>query len=313
MRIVTGSGWRFGFSAPLAIVVLCALSAACSSRTTVLSDRDGAGGVPSEAGTGAGLGLTIDNCETSFESGVPDFYRTYFRCVHVAKTANGVRVESKGLPPHLSNYYVTDHPNYEPFDTSRGSPYRANPNRLGERVLAFEIPDEPTAKGLAVDATLVDGVAGSSPLEFPMGPVGVALDSVALFNALAAPGDDIENERFTFDRYDAHPAPDGTYHYHSMSMGPLEVLARAGFTVKTTPGEATVELYGILCDGTLVLGCTELGGESIASGPLDAQGGHAHAIQARGVTHFASRYHVHLCPGGRTLTPEIQVYTTCAR
>jgi hypothetical protein len=181
-----------------------------------------------------------------------------------------------------------------------------NPNLLAERPFAITIPDDPVPSGLVVDASRVDGQADTDPDEYPLGPVGVALDSVALFNAVAAPGDDIDDERFTFDVYEAHPAPDGTYHYHSASPGPLEVLAAAGV-------DPAIELFGILCDGTVVLGCTELDGSTPAD-DLDAQGAHVHDIADTGTTHFTSRYHAHVCPseGGRAYNPELQYYSAPA-
>lgn len=142
-----------------------------------------------------------------------------------------------------------------------------------------------------------------------------SLDSVPLFNSLAAPGDDIEDERFTFDDYNAHPAPDGTYHYHTASKGPLEVLLANGDVTTTTPGEAEVEVYGVLCDGTVVLGCSELDGGAIDSATLDDQGGHeGDLVDKEGTTHFVGRYHTHVCDtDGYRYTPEIQFYTSCER
>ena len=147
-----------------------------------------------------------------------------------------------------------------------------------------------------------------------MGPAGVALDSVVLFNALAAPGDDIENEKYTFDSYEGHPAGT-TYHYHSITPGPLEVMQAIGLTTSTVPGSADVEVYGIMCDGTLVLGCTELDGTQPAGDDLDAQNGPSHdVIDEEGTSHFLDRYHTHICPGvfpNHNFTPEIQFYSTC--
>jgi hypothetical protein len=150
---------------------------------------------------------------------------------------------------------------------------------------------------------------GTSTQEYSLGAVGVALDSVAMFNPLAAPGDDIEKEKFTFDDFNAHPAPDGTYHYHTTSKGPLEVLSSIGAT-------AGLELYGVMCDGTIVLGCSELDATAPDLSALDAQGGHVGDVKdAAGTVHFAGRYHVHVCPskGGRKFTPEIQYYSTCTK
>jgi hypothetical protein len=56
------------------------------------------------------------------------------------------------------------------------------------------VPLTPTARGLTVTAGLVDGAVGTSGSEYRQGPAGVALDSVILFNPLAAPGDNIADE-----------------------------------------------------------------------------------------------------------------------
>jgi hypothetical protein len=86
--------------------------------------------------------------------------------------------------------------------------------------------------------------------------------------------------------------------------------------VLAAAGLPKTEVYGIMCDGTVVLGCTELDG-SATPDPLDAQGGHVSDVtDAAGTVHFAARYHVHVCPstvGARKFTPEIQYYTTCVR
>jgi len=102
----------------------------------------------------------------------------------------------------------------------------------------------------------------------------------------------------------------GTYHYHGPTPGPLEVLRAAGVVTTTVPGAAEVELYGILRDGTVVLGCTEL--DSSAPAGLDAQGGHIGDLRATdGTMFFTGRYHTHVCADaarGHLYTPEIQYY-----
>lgn len=282
-------------------------SSSSSSSGGDAAQPDGATGDGATGTDGATDGLrTLASCTTNIAADVPAFYRTYFKCATITKTADAVVIETESLPPHRSYYYGSADPNFEPFDTTRGAQYKPNPNLLSKKAIRITIPDAPVAKeGLIVNAALVDGVVMSSSEEYGLGPVGVALDSVALFNPLARPGDDIENEKFTFDAYDAHPAPDGTYHYHRGSKGPLEVLTAVGIN--------GVEAYGVMCDGTVVLGCTELDGAAPA-GELDAQGGHFGDLRDKaGTTHFTGRYHTHVCPTGRKYTPEVQVYKSCGR
>jgi hypothetical protein len=65
---------------------------------------------------------------------------------------------------------------------------------------------------------------------------------------------------------------------------------------QTNPGSAEIELYGIMCDGTVVMGCTELDGSIPTFSDLDAQGGHVHdLIDETGATLLANRYHTHIC------------------
>jgi hypothetical protein len=277
--------------------------AACSSSPTDTSANDAAPAV--ETGTDAattGGALTLASCKTSIAADAPPFFATYFKCVTITTTADAIVIESQGLPPHLSYYYGAGDPNFAPFDTTRGSEYMPNPNKLKAKSLRVSVAKDPKAKGLTVTSAMVDGVVGTSTEEYSLGPVGIALDSVAIFNPLAAPGDDIEKEKFTFDDYNAHPAPDGTYHYHTTSKGPLEVVSAAG---------KSGEVYGVMCDGTIVLGCDELDGA--APGTLDAQGGHVGDVKDATNTWFTGRYHVHVCTTGRKFTPEIQYYASCGR
>ena len=128
---------------------------------------------------------------------------------------------------------------------------------------------------------------------------------------------DIENEKYSFDFYNGHPEMSGYYHYHTNTKGPLEVLEHKGLITNSTPGSSEIEVYGIMCDGTVILGCTELDGSSPNSVELDAQNGHIHdLIDGEGTTHFTERYHTHICPdqfSNHKFTPELQYYDYCNR
>lgn len=302
-----------------AVLAFCLLSIGCSSGSGAegAASATDAGADTSATTDAAASGLrTLDTCETNIADDAPEIFKRYFRCVTITTTADAVVIETQSLPPHGSCYWGAGDPNYAPFDTSRGPEYRQNPNTLRAQTIVLTIPKAPSPKPVTVTASMLDGVPMTDKNEYPMGPAGVALDSVALFNPLAAPGDDIEDEKYTFDGYSAHPSPQGEYHYHTASPGPLEVLRALGAVTTTTPGSAEVELFGVMCDGTFVLGCKELDGSDPA-GAVDAQGGHVHdLVDAKGVALEAARYHVHVCPsrtGSRRFTPEIQYYSTCTR
>lgn len=264
------------------------LLAACSSGTT-----------------GGDEVRTLDNCGTNVAADVPAFYKKYFRCADISLSGGSVVIKSIGLPPHKSPYYA-EGPNSVAFDTRNGE-RQQNPNMIEEQSFTMTIPSAPVAKGLTINAALVDRQAGTSNEEYRGAPLGVSLDGVAMFHGVAAPGDDIATEEQTFDAHEGHPQNTGMYHYHAGSPGPLEVMQAAG--------EAEVELYAVMCDGTLVLGCTELDGSSPDGADFDSQNGHVKDIADKsGTTHFAQRYHTHVCRSRFTqhkYAPEIQYHSSC--
>jgi hypothetical protein len=251
---------------------------------------------------------SLDNCATTSD-GVPAFYSRYWKCVDMSVDGTEVSIHTTDLPPHLSYYYGVGEDNYEAFDTRDGS-WHPNPNLLAEQDFTITIPASPVSLNATIDETTVNG-SDDHGGEYP-GGFGVALDGTVIFSGFAAPGDDINQEKYTFDSYEAHPENTGRYHYHGASPGPLEVLAAEGLTTSTTPGSADIELYGIMCDGTVVLGCTELDGSAVDSTDLDAQGGHvSDIVDDEGTTHFTGRYHTHVCAGIHEFAPEIQYYDGC--
>jgi len=282
---------------------------------------DDGGGVDPDGGTGLddavaadggeGEAITLANCDASVEAAAAPFYQQYFACSDISVTGAGTQLFSTGLPPHPSAYYPADDPNYVAFD-DRGGTHQKNPNELTSGNYTFTIPDAPVAKGITIDAALVDNSMNTSADEYGGGPVGMALNGVVIFAAMAAVGDELADEQFTFDSYEAHPAGT-TYHYHFNTPGPLEVLVDRGYSSTATPGAGAVELYGVLCDGTVVMGCAELDGSAPSGDDFDAQNGHVHDISDGDTTHFAERYHTHVCPGSwpdYPFFPEIAYYET---
>ena len=262
--------------------VLLLLLAACGDDAMSAAD----------ASTGE---YSLATCTTTIATDVPEPYRSLFHCVDIALEGSDLVIKTTALPPHRSYYYGASSPNYEPWD-DRGGLYHPNPNTLAKGSVTIAIPLAPVARNVTI-GTNVDGVVGTTSTEYRQGPAGIALDSVLLFNPLAAPGDDIADEQWTFDPYNAHPAPGGQYHYHRDSPGPRATLT-------------TAEVYGVMCDGTFVLGCTEIDGSAPVQTDLDAQNGHVHDV-----TSIGTRYHVHICPSwpdhARPYTPEIQFYDRC--
>ena len=277
--------------------------------------------------TGQGA-YTLESCETSLGNNIPTFFQKYFQCVDIKLSESGqyVNLYYKGKAPYESWYYEDGHPNHIDW-YSQGQGYFLIPNAyIIENDYVISIPINPDPRpGLVIDGDAVDGNVGNNNYEYPMGSVGSALNGVNMFNPCASPPDVIEDEAYCFDLYNAHPAgPSGIYHYHTNSSGPLEVLEYKGLITNTTPGTGEVEVFGIMCDGVLVLGCTELDGSAPNESDWDAQNGHVHnMVDEEGVLHFTDRYHTHICYDEITendtdgngyqeheFTPEISYYKT---
>jgi hypothetical protein len=199
----------------------------------------------------------------------------------------------------------SSNPNWIPFESFAAGSYQ-NPNVISELDIVISIPVNPTVRsqiangdsddGLElIDAGAVDGEVGTNDYEYPMGVIGSALNGATMYNPCAAPGDVIEDEALSFDLYSGHPGGPA-YHYHTNSPGPLEVLAHKGLVTNTTPGSAEIEIFGINCDGVVVMGCTELDGSAVDPTDWDAQNGHVHdMVGADGTVYFEDRYHTHIC------------------
>ena len=260
--------------------------------------------------------ITLENCDGTVDADVPDFYKNYFNCVDVSVSSGQggvVTLSTKGLPPYESMYYSDEYANSIDF-VSQGDGYYINPNTIAEQSYSISIPESPVSRGLTINSSLVDGVIGTSNNEYGMNVQGIAINGVTIFNPLAGPGDDIEDEKYSFDPYNGHPEMTGAYHYHTTSKGPLESLEFDGFIETAIVGSAEIELYGIMCDGTLILGCTELDGSEPSSSDFDAQNGHVHDITDGTNVFFSNRYHTHICTDtytGHKFTPEIQYYDEC--
>lgn len=289
---------------PRLLLLLPALAACAGGVST---DDTG----PADTGdTADATGLrTLATCGTDVGADVPEPWASLFACAEIVYAGDHLAFHATALPPHPSPYYPQDDPNWVAFDTRDGR-WHQNPNELSAQDLLLNIPLDPTPRGITITAAMVDEEAGTSRDEYHAQNQGVGLDGTALFTGVAAPGDDIEEELYTFDTYEGHPQESGVYHHHSSNPAALAVLADRGLVTTTAPGEAEIELYGVMCDGTFVLGCPELDGTTPTASALDAQGGHVGDLTlANGDSFGAARYHVHACGAyGRDLTPEIQYY-----
>ncbi len=177
---------------------------------------------------------------------------------------NTIKITTKDLPDHKSMYYPSDDPLYATYDEPDNKDFKKNPGEIAAQNIVFTIPRFPE------EATNKEATG--------MGPMGVAINSVAFFNQSAAPGDDILDELNTFDQYEGHPAGD-TYHYHTEPVWLTEASGNE---------DADDERFlGLLMDGFPVYGPVE-DGTRLENDDLDDYHGHSHATDEfpDGIYHY---------------------------
>jgi len=179
---------------------------------------------------------------TPTTSQIQGMYTQFTNGVQVTVGKQSVTLRSNGTPDHPSPYFGAGHSLYEaPHDGMD-----VLPALLEGQNFVIQVPTTP-------------GYA--SPRDTPLGPIGMAVNGVALFNQYAAGRQPLAFEIATFDRYNGHPAPTRTYHYH---LEPLWLTA-----------SSRSHLVGVLLDGFPVYGPDDSGGQVPTD--LDACHGHVSA------------------------------------
>lgn len=200
-----------------------------------------------------------DNDDAGTNATLPDVFARFSSAVQISTEGNYVVLKATGIPDHKSPYYNTTDSRYEAYNGSNPS-FSLNPNRIMQQAYTFKIPVNPTAAGTHA-AT-------------PLGPIGISVNGVPLFNQYAGPNQPLTNEINSFDQYGGHPQQTGQYHYH---VEPLYITAQKGRNA----------LIGFLLDGFPVYGPLE-NGATITSANLDAYHGHtsATADYPNGIYHY---------------------------
>ena len=164
----------------------------------------------------------------------------------VTETETHWIVESDGIPNHSTAKY----------------PNRDNPNTIRKQAYKFYIPRKPT-KAKAASRT-------------PMGPIGVAVNGIPIYNQFTAEGTDaVQTE--VFDSCCGHPDPGGRYHYHK-----FPVCVKSPF--KTEPGGHS-PLFAFAFDGYPVYGPEETKGAV----PTDLDECNGHEDAERGYHYHATK------------------------
>lgn len=215
------------------------------------------------------LGFTLFSCDKDSNTvetntnEVPAIYSKIYGATSITSDGSFITIKTTGLPDHKSIYYPTSNTLYENFNgtTFDNNTFAKNPNSISSQLLTFKIPLNPTV--------------AATHAATPLGPIGVALNGVPLFNQYAGPNQPLTKEVTSFDQYWGHPQLTGQYHYH---VEPLYLT-----TVKASKSA----LLGFLLDGFPVYGPQE-NGATVVSTSLDAYHGHTLATTEypNGIYHY---------------------------
>ena len=202
------------------------------------------------------------SCKTSDPApttAVPDVFTKFSSSVTIYVDGNFVVLKSNGIPNHKSPYFGSTDNRYEAYNGTNTS-FAINPNSIKEQALTFKIPVNPAES--------------SSKTSTSLGPMGISINGVPLYNQYAGPNQPLAGEINSFDQYNGHPQQTGQYHYH---VEPLYITA----TVSKSA------LIGFLLDGFPVYGPME-NGVTLTSANLDANHGHSSATAdyPNGIYHY---------------------------
>ncbi len=192
----------------------------------------------------------------------PSGYAHFTSAVSLWVDGSNVVIQANAVPDHKSPYFTTlNDPRYEAYNGTNPN-WAQNPNHIATQTIEFRIPANPQV--------------ATTHAATPLGPIGVAVNGVPLFNQYAGPNQPLTNEINSFDQYDGHPQQTSMYHYHVEPNALTAVNGRDS-------------LIGYLLDGFPVYGPLENGVTiTTQSGVLDTYHGHTHATAdyPQGIYHY---------------------------
>jgi len=147
--------------------------------------------------------------------------------------------------------------------------YDRNPNSIRSQSVYYSLPRRPKR--------------ASQPTCLSMGPIGIARNGVAIFNALdALDRDAVAHE--VQDRCGGHPQQQGLYHYHAIPS----------CLTKKDSAKRHSSLVGFALDGFPIYGPRGAGGKQLSNTNLDACHGHTHKVRLDGRVKRIYHYHATL-------------------
>jgi hypothetical protein len=203
-------------------------------------------------------------CTTpTFGANTPAWITANFKCnMTTSVSGNTITISAiTSQPPYKSSYYATTSANYE---STMPTGNAVNPNKISAQNNTITMPLSPTVNTTTTASS--------------MGPIGVNVVGVVLYNNAAAPGDSLTTELATMDRGYGHPTNTGSYHNHTEPC-------------KITNNDSN--LVGVMMDGFPVIGQKDADGTT----PTDLDAAHGHstkALSAALVAGGAPTYHYHI-------------------
>ena len=215
-----------------------------------------AAGVGAVAACGATRATTDAGTTTT---GLPAAFAKFNSSVSVSLDGDNVVIRANGVPDHKSVYFPASDARYEAYNGTNKQ-FSANGFQIVEQQLTFRIPVNPKA--------------ASSHASTPLGPIGIAVNGVPIFNQYNGQNRPLTVEINSFDQYNGHPQMTGQYHYH---VEPLGITQKNGSSA----------LIGFLLDGFPVYGPIE-SGKRITNADLDELHGHTGetADYPNGIYHY---------------------------
>ncbi|GAB4176422.1 MAG: YHYH protein [Thalassobaculales bacterium] len=170
-----------------------------------------------------------------------------------------LRILGNGLPSHATGAFPVD-------PGSQAARYDRNPNQIRAQAIDLSLPAEPRV--------------APRPFCLPMGPIGITVTGVLLFNALDARGQDAQAHEVQ-DRCHGHPQQSGVYHYHGLSPCLPDARDAGGHSL----------LIGHALDGFGIYGPHGSGGRHLTTADLDECHGHVGPVTWHGATTTIYHYH----------------------
>ncbi len=202
------------------------------------------------------LTTAISCNKTEASAPVPEVFSANCKsAITLSATTNYVTMKSNGLPDHATPYWESTNALYEPQMTG----HVVNPGSMQSQTFEMTIPSSPQA--------------ASSKEETSLGPIGMALNGVAIYNDREGGNVPVDaGTLLSFDRAGAHSGPGGLYHYHF----------NGDFT-----SDDDAKLIGWLRDGFPIYG-RQCASTNTYPTDLDANGGHTSVTKeyANGIYHY---------------------------